>query len=291
MEQDEGSPSQEFVLIGAGLPRTGTLSTRAALGILLKGSCYHMASVLESGRDHQHWRRAISGQATDEEWHQVLDKHGYRAGVDYPVSLFYKEILQAYPEAKVLLNLRDPARWYHSVNNSIYTLNKTATTFPCSWFLRLTNGYDGADLAKQICYSVPRGSVLGLSMFEAITKGEESAVEFWNNHVEEVKRVVPANKLLIWEVKEGWAPLCEFLDLPTPSIPFPNENDSDMIEKSRKELVRSSWLTVVFIPLFALAGVMFLDKSGYTALGVSFMMGGLVCYKSRDVHHLKQKQQ
>ena len=74
---------------------------RAALGILLGGSCYHMASVLESDRDHQHWRRAILGQTKGEDWHQVLAGQGYRAGVDYPVSVFYKEILAAYPDAKV----------------------------------------------------------------------------------------------------------------------------------------------------------------------------------------------
>ena len=97
--------------------------------------------------------------------------------------------------------MRDPVKWYHSVNNSIFKLNKAATSFPCSWFLRLINSYDGVDLAKQICHVVPRGSSLGLSMFEAIAGGEEVAVKFWNDHVEEVKRVVPENKLLIWEVR------------------------------------------------------------------------------------------
>eukprot|EP00090_Calanus_glacialis_P003701 TRINITY_DN12728_c0_g1_i1.p1 TRINITY_DN12728_c0_g1~~TRINITY_DN12728_c0_g1_i1.p1 ORF type:complete len:290 (+),score=63.80 TRINITY_DN12728_c0_g1_i1:118-987(+) len=287
---DQDAASQEFVLLGAGLPRTGTLSTKAALGILLGGPCYHMASVLESGRDHQHWRRAILGQATEEDWRKVLEKQGYRAGVDYPVSVFYKEIMEAYPDAKVLLNVRDPVKWYHSVKNSIFKLNKTATTFPCSWFLRLINSYDGVELAKQICYTVPQGSALGLSMFEAIENGEETAVKFWNNHVEEVKRVVPADKLLIFEVKEGWGPLCKFLEVSTPSVPFPNENDSDQIEISRKELMRSSWSIVVFLPLLALTGLLFLDSSGSMALAILFLSGCIICYKSSEVHHLKHKQ-
>ena len=96
--------------------------------------------------------------------------------------------------------MRDPVKWYNSVKNSIYKLNKTATHFPCSWFLRLINSYDGVELAKQICYTVPQGSALGLSMFEAIENGEETAVKFWKDHVEEVKRVVPEEKLLIFEV-------------------------------------------------------------------------------------------
>lgn len=288
MENNEEAASKEFVLIGAGLPRTGTLSTRAALSILLQGRCYHMASVMESHQDHHHWRKAILGQDNKEDWQEILGKQGYRAGVDYPVSLFYKEIMQAYPDAKVLLNLRDPVRWYSSVKNSIFQLNKTATTFPCSWFLRLTGGYAAADLAKQVCRTVPAGSTLGLSMFEAIELGEETAVQFWNNHVEDVKRFVPEEKLLVWEVKEGWSPLCKFLDLPIPSIPFPNENDTNQIEQARKQLVQSSWLTVVFLPLLALAGALVLDS--YPALGALGLVGCAVCYMSGDVHHLKQKQ-
>ena len=60
-----------------------------------------MACVVESSADHHHWRRAVLGQTKEEDWHKVLGGQGYRAGVDYPVSLFYKEILAAYPDAKV----------------------------------------------------------------------------------------------------------------------------------------------------------------------------------------------
>ena len=90
------------------------------------------------------------------------------------------------------------------------------------------------------------------------------------------------------QVKEGWSPLCKFLDLPIPSIPFPNENDTNQIEQARKQLVQSSWLTVVFLPLLALTGVLVLDS--YPALGALGLVGCAVCYMSGDVHHLKQKQ-
>ena len=80
-----------FVVIGAGLPRTGTLSTRAALTHLLRGACYHMTVTVEGGREEtDFWMRALAGNVTKPQWVEHLEGKGYRSGVDYPVSLFYK---------------------------------------------------------------------------------------------------------------------------------------------------------------------------------------------------------
>merc|ERR1719464_789871 len=67
-------------------------------------------------------------------------------------------------------------------------------------------------------------------LFEAIRQGKEASVNYYNNWVEEVKKNVPRDKLLIFSVKEGWEPLCKFLDLPVPEGPFPNTNDTTKIE-------------------------------------------------------------
>ena len=189
-----------YVLIGAGLPRTGTKSTRAALKHLLKGDIYHMAAVVEERDDHRPiWWKILAGKADKEDWQILL--RDYRGGVDYPVSFYYKEIMEVFPNGKVLLSVRDPEKWYESVKNSIYRLVSTATRFPCSWFLVLIGKQDyNGKLVKAFCDSVPHCSTMGLGMFGAVGQGKKAALKFWEEHVNEVKSQVPKEKLLVWEV-------------------------------------------------------------------------------------------
>ena len=80
-----------FVVIGAGLPRTGTTSMRSALGTLLDGSCYHMVDNVNGTKvDSDFWNKACDGKVTREEWIEFLEGRGYNSGVDFPISLFYK---------------------------------------------------------------------------------------------------------------------------------------------------------------------------------------------------------
>ena len=76
-----------YVVIGAGLPRTGTMSMQAALEKLLKGRCYHMVQVFEGGEEElDHWEKVLNGKASDKEWFDFLQGRGFRSGVDYPIS-------------------------------------------------------------------------------------------------------------------------------------------------------------------------------------------------------------
>ena len=115
------SSEVEFVLIGAGLPRTGTMSTFTALEMILPGKCHHMARLMsdKTDRNTTFWLRAVRGEVTDGDWRQFVKDERLSAGVDYPISLFWKDLLRIYPNAKVLLNDRDPVRWYKSVKNTI----------------------------------------------------------------------------------------------------------------------------------------------------------------------------
>ena len=161
------------------------------------------------------------------------------AGVDYPVSLFYKEILAVYPNVKVLLTERDPVKWYESVKGSILRVNTIQISWPQSFLSRVLGLYHQNRLPYEIsCYSkdglAPGKTVLKYSikaltlagLYEAVLGGKESAVKFYEDHVREVKRTVPPQQLLVFQVKEGWAPLCEFLNLPQPDTPFPRVNDT-----------------------------------------------------------------
>ena len=243
MVADEG-----FVLIGAGLPRTGTMSTRAALKIILKGNIYHMAALVAERTDHHSfWRKFRDGAANKSEWRKILVD--YRGGLDYPISFFYKELMDVYPNAKVLLTVRDPVKWYQSVKNAIYKLQCTLQSWPCTWFLSLIGRRETIQLVDDMSSMVPACSSSRLGMFGAVAAGEATAVQFWQDHVAEVKRVVPADKLLVWEVKEGWEPLCKFLDIPVPDQMFPRVNDTEEMEQNRKTVLYASWTLIVLIPL------------------------------------------
>jgi len=182
----------------------------------------------------------------------------FRGGVDYPVSLFYKELMEAYPEAKVLLNVRDPVKWYQSVKDSILRLQLSLREWPCSWFTVLIGRSGPMDLVNDLCHFAPDSSSSGLGMFKAVMAGEETAVQFYNDHVNEVKSHVPADRLLVWEVKEGWGPLANFLDVPVPEGPFPRVNDTAEMNGLRIKIQRMSWFFIVIVPLLlAICGQVF----------------------------------
>jgi len=97
-------------VIGAGFGRTGTLSLRQALVELGLGACYHMNDIRDDPGKADDWTKAWRKEAVD--WDQVFA--GYRSAVDFPVSLFYQELMEKYPQAKVILTVRDPGKWYLS---------------------------------------------------------------------------------------------------------------------------------------------------------------------------------
>jgi len=261
----------DFILIGAGLPRTGTMSTRVALQQLLKGDIYHMATVAHERPDHHPlWRKAMEKKESVEDWQTTLAD--FRGGVDYPISNHYQELMVAFPNAKVLLNVRDPVKWYTSVKESIFKAHSTMDSWPCSWFFTLLGRKDTNDLVGQMSRHPPKWSTSGLGMFGAVSAGEEKAVQFYHDHVNEVKAHVPADRLLVWEVKEGWAPLCKFLDVPVPDGPFPRVNDTEKINGMRKMFLRVSWFCIVIVPAAMALGAYYFNLN--TPTPYLSMIGG-----------------
>ena len=107
-------------VIGAGLGRTGTMSLKVALEGLGFDRCYHMVEVLAHPEHVRVWDAASRGEPVD--WEALF--RGYRATVDYPGCNFYQEYLRLYPEAKVILTVRDPGRWYDSARQTIYQASR-----------------------------------------------------------------------------------------------------------------------------------------------------------------------
>ncbi len=150
------SSSSDLVVIGAGLPRTGTYSLHKALQRLLGGTCYHMASAVKPGPHADFWERAMKRQVNREvsagvvathwghfracndlllfqDWSRFLAETDCRAGVDYPFSFYWKDLVKHFPNAKVILSTRKPETWYKSVRETIYLGLKSFYQFPTSW--------------------------------------------------------------------------------------------------------------------------------------------------------------
>merc|ERR1711935_157201 len=221
---------EKVFVLGAGLPRTGTNSLQTALQILLEGPVYHMYEVLKTGtRDVPFWNEACKAEKTPEEWRDFFAANDYLGGVDYPLVLFYKEIMEAFPKSKVVLILRDPEAWYASVNMTIKKLNDDANKFPVNMLLDITGEAPIYEM-KQNVLRRDRNR-LHQGIFDVMEEGLEASVDYYNNWVEEVKRTVPEDRLLVFRVQEGWEPLCEFLGMPVPNEPFPHVNDKNVIKQ------------------------------------------------------------
>ncbi len=198
-------------VISAGFGRTGTTSLKAALEKLGFSRCYHMMEVFGRPDHIPLWLDANEGKPVD--WEGLFS--GYQAAVDWPSCTFYRELMQSYPEAKVVLSVRDPERWYESALNTVYTMKRQRP--PASWL------FAAIPQVRRFVRMVD--TVVWRGTFGGRFEDKAYAIGVFNAHIEEVKRTVPPEKLLIFDVKEGWKPLCAFLGVPVPEEPFPHLND------------------------------------------------------------------
>jgi hypothetical protein len=191
-------------VVGAGVGRTGTYSLKLALNQLGFGPCYHMEEIiLDMPNKLPHWQAIVAG---DPDFETVYD--GYRAAVDWPTASYYRELHAAYPEAKFILTHRSPENWVESFSETIYKLISNAgdAPEPMRPWLETTS----AVIAKA-------GFRLGLD--------RDQLQAAFARHNADVEAAIPAEQLLVYQVKEGWEPLCDFLGVLLPDGPFPRTND------------------------------------------------------------------
>ncbi len=214
-------------VIGAGFGRTGTASLKVALEQLGFGPCYHMFEVMERPERAADWLRAAEGGAVD--WERIFA--GYRATVDWPAAAYWRELVERYPEARVILTVRDPDRWFDSASSTIFR----ALMPPASPLARLVGQ---VAMPRDPAF---RDFVMGnrLLIWEGIFGGRgadrEHARAVFQQHAADVQAAVPAGRLLVYEVTEGWEPLCAFLGVPVPDTPFPRLNDAATFRRRRRE--------------------------------------------------------
>jgi Sulfotransferase domain len=240
-------------IIGAGFGRTGTTSLKAALERLGFDPCYHMTEVFAHPEHADFWVAAWRGEPVD--WDGVLGD--YEATLDWPACTFYEELMEQHPDARVLLSVRDPERWYESTRSTIYELTKLieGSTISRVIFglvsLLAFGGFTGrrSSLANDLIWE---------GTFDGRFEDKAYAIEVFERHNEEVKRHVPPERLLVYEVKEGWGPLCEFLDVPEPDEPFPRLNDTAQMQRGMKSMKALTVAVRVALALSVVAALVLL---------------------------------
>jgi sulfotransferase family protein len=189
-------------VIGAGVGRTGTMSLKGALETLLGRPCYHMLEVITHPEHIEVWHAA--GNGGDVDWAALLS--GYAATSDFPACLFWRELLELYPDAVVLLSTRSDAQvWWESASQTIFSpeLDAVAAGMPEWW--AMWQAVSGARFTEHI-------------------RDEASAKAAYARHNADVRASVPPSQLIDWQPSDGWGPICERLGLAVPDEPFPHVN-------------------------------------------------------------------
>lgn len=227
-------------VIGAGFGRTGTLSLKLALEQLGFGPCYHMMELQNHEGAAAGWLRAARQEPMD--WDAFLQ--GFPAVVDWPACAFYRELHAAFPAAKVILTVRDPDKWYASALETIWPFS---FIFP-AWLLRLVPPL--RQVNEMIQAVIWQGTFAGRFLEPAYAK------QVFAEHIEQVRQAIPPGQLLVFEVQQGWQPLCDFLGVPVPASPFPNVNDAEAM-KQRMRTVRYGLRALYAVLLAGVAGVLY----------------------------------
>jgi hypothetical protein len=207
-------------VIGAGLPRTATLTQKIALEMLGYAPCYHMVNVLSDLSLVPAWQQAFEGQT---DWNAIFGDH--QATVDWPGSFFWRELIKAYPEAKVVLSVRPSEAWARSMSQTVWDVvyGDSFVHDLSSARTRVDTGWrDYMDLMTAMWEKS------GLLPSAAAGPDLDELARAFDRYNEDVQATVPAERLLVWTPSDGWDPLCEFLEVPVPSAPLPRVNDSKM---------------------------------------------------------------
>jgi hypothetical protein len=210
-------------LIGAGLPRTATTTQMIALE-MVGLPCYHMRDMMgDLATSVPQFRKALEGNA---DWDEIFE--GKESTVDWPASYHWRELMDVYPDAKILLSVRDADVWVRSMENTI-----NQVFFGDTLMHHLSRAQYAIDPLYAAWIDLLREMNFGERGAWAGTNGEPGpmaeAMERWNQTVIDT---VPADRLLVWNPREGWEPLCEFLDVPVPDTPLPHVNDTENFQKN-----------------------------------------------------------
>ncbi|MEE4362186.1 MAG: sulfotransferase family protein [Pseudomonadales bacterium] len=189
-------------VIGAGFGRTGTASLKIALETLLQAPCYHMSEVLGNAGHVDLWLDAAAGRP---DWNAIFGN--FASTVDFPASNYWRELADAYPEAKVILSVRDAERWFESTQDTIFSKTLQDIQAGTRWGRMCKATIDdhlGGDL-----------------------NDKDAVIAAFHAHSARVQDAFGPERLLVFQASDGWAPLCGFLGVPVPDSPYPHVNSKE----------------------------------------------------------------
>ncbi len=177
-----------------------------------------MIEVIRNREQTDGWLAVATEGSVD--WDKLFA--GYRASVDFPSCVFYRELIKHYPDAKVILSVRDADSWYKSASETIYALSKAVPRWLVWIFPRMR----------------VQARMINILIWDGIFQGRfedpDFAKEVFRKHIEDVKSIVSPERLLVYEITEGWGPLCRFLGVEEPAERFPRTNESKEMKKMVK---------------------------------------------------------
>lgn len=199
-----------LAVIGAGWGRTGTKSLKLAVEQLGLGPCHHMEDILASPGQLQLWLAVANGETVD--WNEVFA--GYRSAVDWPSAHYWRELAAFYPDARVILTVRPAEAWWNSYSKTLMRA-----------FQKSEAGIDNPHM-RGVSEMVQKSS---RKTFPARMDDKEALLAAYRDYEGIVRRAFAGEpeRLLVYDVKEGWEPLCSFLGLPVPKGEYPRSNTAE----------------------------------------------------------------
>lgn len=233
-------------IIGAGFGRTGTLSLKMAFE-KLGYKTHHAHDILHEYPEQKEIFYDILSQSKEDRinkklWNELLiEPYSYQATIDWPTSHYYEELLAQNPGAKIVLSVRDSGdKWWNSVNNTIWAKTKVMSEWPMRLLLYLVMP---SKTRKGLLMAFNETVWFNPDTFDGKFDDKERSIKIYNDWIESVKRTIPSDKLLIFNVKQGWDPLIEFLGVEKPSdcIDFPRANSTK--EKNADPMINKAiWI-------------------------------------------------
>ncbi|MFK7743677.1 MAG: sulfotransferase family protein [Roseobacter sp.] len=199
----------ELRIIGPGFGRTGTKSMKMAIEQLGFGPCHHMYEVFDNPPQVAFWKDHAEGRPVD--WRAAFA--GYNSQIDWPGAHVWRELSETFPDAKVLLTMRPEDSWWRSYSRTIGKVMRVFDQLEMPPHIR--------EMILTMEKMVEKGTFGGSS------SDETRARAAYRQRRIDVEAAIPADRLLVFDVAQGWQPLCRFLDVPVPTTPFPHENKQD----------------------------------------------------------------